>query len=291
MLTKSIFAFFENNKSMTVCSECLYFEFYVYLKRPENPVPLHKAIECGLLPICSKCGIEGEWLPIGEQSIEVSHVKTAPTPSVTISGLNKLSAKFNRVEIYVQEKSFNTPDTWNTLFGYNTYLNRANKDFPANYNFELKTSEDRLKNNDYRVSVLGYGIEHLDYFEIASFEFKFDYQGDFPEMRETDMIVYRVVGGGAFGGYGETCWRNTGYRFNNSAVFCTPNASCAKEMVEASQRWAQQSKVPNRAKVLVIQASRVRNPHDTEKFGHSVLTDEDEMILVEGVVVDVLDSL
>lgn len=285
---KTIRTFIHNETVMGFCGYCVYCGL-----TPEDSVEINalEHIKCGLAPVCDSCCKEGIWAPYDVVFISVCQAESETNPTVTVNNIDKLPENFNKVEISVWERSFETGD-WRYKTSYSHELRRNQDQFVNEYTFKVDCAifpGERLKNNDYKISVTGY--DNDTWMELSSYEFKVNYRGDFPLPRPVDMIVYRVVGGGKFGGYGSDCWLEVGHKFEDAAVFCTPHAHCVTEMLEACNYWAQSNKVPNCAKVAVIRASQVRDYHKSEKFGDSRYTDEDEMILIDGVVLDVVDGL
>lgn len=111
-------------------------------------------------------------------------------------------------------------------------------------------------------------------------------------------IVYRVVGGYSFGSgfggdYTEIAKFKAGTLLKDSALFVTPHRDCVKNMVDHCDAVAFQAEgLSSWARVAVIEATILRDVRPEEKVSHHDGFDRDEMILVEGKVLQLfaLDS-
>jgi hypothetical protein len=104
------------------------------------------------------------------------------------------------------------------------------------------------------------------------------------------MRFYRVFGGDEFGGprpkiNGKPTNPQVGDTLKG--VFATPHLSCVAQMVAWCDDHATCNECEGNSVVLEIEATEWKVPTKTEKTGHNVKTDLDEVIIIEGTVVKV----
>lgn len=288
----------------STCISCripdIYFNAQFYSLKYLTP---EEAAICNADASCTACGASGIWsLPTGEVSVTISQKWAHAKPTVKMTGLDLMNPDFDGIQIQVYRNYQGKFQLWDSI--QNPLIKRPKSGFKSLESVTLKSGNDlrnfRLYDGEYYVKVVacvkrkpkqnlpGYfaPVQTLAQSEV----FTVNYRWKAPRARKVDMIVYRVVGGGSFGGDHEQHQKFApGTQFANTDFFVTPHRQCAKNMVEHCDNQAREYDGGlSWAKVAVIRATKVRAAHAHEKSGHSDDFDRDEMILVKGEVMQLL---
>ena len=105
-------------------------------------------------------------------------------------------------------------------------------------------------------------------------------------------VFYRVVGGGQFGGAPITYKNQPQIGAPVSNVFATPHTDAVSAMIEycldqgEDEMTGKPIKITD-MRVLKIETSSYREPHDHEKFMHWDESDQDEAFILSGKIISV----
>lgn len=264
-----------------------------------NNLMPHEAESTGADAKCSSCGMPGIWrLPIGEISVSISQKWAHAKPTVKIEGLDKINSEFDSVQIQIFRNYEGVIRQWDSIC--NPLIKRPKSGFKAVESVTLKSGNDlrnyRLYDGEYFVKVVGCVRHHGNDKAVQplaqSETFTVKYRWTTPRAHKVDMIVYRVVGGDVFGGDRTQHEKfSKGTFFTEGKFFVTPHQECAKDIVAYcdGEAFAYDGSHCSWAKVAIIRATKVRAAHPHEKKGHDDRLDRDEMILVAGQVIDLVN--